>query len=142
MIPSSVPLYVARQELAMSCKCMPPLRLPSEARCSRLSCQGVGPCSRRPPLPPRIPNEESSMRVTMIILLISALALPLPGAAGPVVSPTQVTIRVGESVTLHGYQNAGGLSEGFPYAYEFYSGAPGVATVRGFASGTATTRPD
>jgi len=82
------------------------------------------------------------MRITMIALLISAPALPVMGAAGPVVWPAQITIRVGESVTLHGYQNAGGLSEGFPYHHEFYSDAPGVATVRGFASGSATTRPD
>jgi hypothetical protein len=39
--------------------------------------------------------------------LISALAMPLAGAAGPVVRPAEIIIRVGETVILRGYQNAG-----------------------------------
>ena len=82
------------------------------------------------------------MRIMMATLLVGALAMPLAGAAGPVVRPAEITIRVGENVVLHGYQNAGGLSDGFPYHYEFFSDAPSIATVQGFASGSATTRPD
>lgn len=82
------------------------------------------------------------MRMIIAALFTSALAMPLAGAAGPVVWPAEVTIRVGENVVLHGYQNAGGLSQGFPYHYEFFSDAPDIATIQGFASGSATTRPD
>jgi hypothetical protein len=82
------------------------------------------------------------MRVTLALLFMSALAMPLAGAAGPLVSPSAITVRAGDSATLHGSQGAGGLSDGFPYRYDFFSDTPGVAIVQGFASGGATTRPD
>lgn len=82
------------------------------------------------------------MRAFVWTLLISASVLPLFGQAGPVVSPSAVTIQVGERVLLHGYQHPGGLSEGYPYHYEFQSDAPAVATVNGFASGSSLVRPD
>jgi hypothetical protein len=82
------------------------------------------------------------MRIAIAALLLSVLAMPLVGAAGPVVRPAEITLRAGESAVLHGYQNAGGFSEGFPYRYDFVSDAPAVASVRGFASGSSTTHPD
>ena len=81
------------------------------------------------------------MRVLITTLLLSALAIPASGAAGPIVSPAKVTIRVGEKVKLHGYQGAG-FSQGFPYHYKFVSDAPAIATIEGFASGSSTTQPD
>lgn len=82
------------------------------------------------------------MRVMLVTLLAAAVALPLAAAAGPVVSPAEITLHVGEAAILTGYQNAGGLSQGFPYHYDFLSDLPAVAAVRGFASGKATTYPD
>lgn len=82
------------------------------------------------------------MRIFIATLLLSAVAVPLRGEFGPVVTPSRVTIRVGEEIRLHGYQNAGGLSPGFPYHWRFFSDARDVAEVRGFASGESALEPD
>jgi len=76
------------------------------------------------------------------MLLAATVALPLVGQAGPVVSPREITMRVGDTAVLAAYQHPGGLSCGFPYHYEFSSDMPSVATVRGFASGSSTCYPD
>ncbi|HEV7425978.1 MAG TPA: hypothetical protein VGQ46_06385 [Thermoanaerobaculia bacterium] len=82
------------------------------------------------------------MRTAIGILLTAMMATQLAAQAGPVVSPREVTIRVGETATLTGYQHPGGLSAGFPYHFEFWSDTPSVAAVHGFASGQSTTHPD
>lgn len=82
------------------------------------------------------------MRLILLALLTTAGVLPLAGQAGPVVWPPELTMHVGETVTMHGYQHPGGLSDGFPYHYEFFSDEPSVATVRGFASGSSYSHAD
>jgi hypothetical protein len=82
------------------------------------------------------------MRTLVLVLLSSAAALPLAGQAGPVVSPKELTMHVGDAAVLHGYQHPGGLSDGFPYHYDFFSDAPMVAVIRGFASGSSYTHAD
>lgn len=81
------------------------------------------------------------MRAIVLALITSVLALPLAGQSGPAVYPTAVTMRVGETAVLHGYQHPG-FSTGFPYHYEFSSDEPSIATVHGFASGMSLTKPD
>ena len=82
------------------------------------------------------------MRTIVLILLTSVVAPPLAGQAGPVVSPSALTVRVGENAILHAYQHPGGLSAGYPYRYQFSSDAPSVATIHGFLSGSAVGRLD
>jgi hypothetical protein len=82
------------------------------------------------------------MRTLIGMLLAATVALPLAGQAGPVVSPKETTMRVGDTAVLAGYQHAGGLSCGSPYHYEFFTDMPSVATVRGFSSGSSTCHPD
>lgn len=82
------------------------------------------------------------MRTIVLILLTTAATLPLAGQAGPVVSPKELTMHVGDTAVLHGYQHPGGLSDGFPYHYEFFSDAPAVVAIRGFASGSSYSHAD
>jgi hypothetical protein len=82
------------------------------------------------------------VRTVIVFLLTTIVAMRLDAQSGPAVSPREVTIRVGDTAILSGYQHPGGLSQGFPYHYDFSSDAPPVATVRGFASGQSITRPD
>ncbi|HEX3071473.1 MAG TPA: hypothetical protein VHX14_23105 [Thermoanaerobaculia bacterium] len=81
------------------------------------------------------------MRTTVMILLTTAVALRMAGQAGPAVSPSEVTMRAGETILLHGWQHPGGFSCGFPYHYEFFSDMPAVATAHGFASGPSVCQP-
>lgn len=85
---------------------------------------------------------SSSLMRTVIAILLTISAIRLAAQAGPAVSPKALTIHVGETAMLNAYQHPGGLSEGFPYHYEFFSDAPSVANVHGFASGQSTTHPD
>jgi hypothetical protein len=78
----------------------------------------------------------------VLSLLTAALAVRLAGQAGPVVSPKEMTMRVGQTAVLAGSQHPGGLSCGFPYHYEFTSDMPSVGTVRGFATGSSACHAD
>jgi hypothetical protein len=82
------------------------------------------------------------MRIVIAALLVNAWPCRYWERQDRWSAPRKSRFIVGDSVRLHGYQNAGGFSPGFPYHYQFISDAPAIADVHGFASGSSTTHPD
>ncbi len=63
-------------------------------------------------------------------------------AAGPVVTPENSVLGVGDTTVLSAVNWPGGLSSGFPYSWQFESDNPQVAEIHGFASGPGYARFD
>ena len=79
------------------------------------------------------------MRKTIVLLVAFTAATALAG--GIQVSPSSVTMQIGDVFILNAVNAPGGLSSGFRYDVTFYSDDPTIATVTGFASGSGYAAP-
>lgn len=84
-------------------------------------------------------RNPSMRKLTAVLIVLSATTA---FAGGIQVTPSEVTLTVGDHVVLHAFDAPGGLSSGYPYYAAFYSDNPAVAGISGVASGTGYGKPD